>query len=149
MPHNAPKVIPSSALIMLTFTAPDGSDVNIEAAEIIRARRTISGERGGDNEGAQTRVDWEITQLVKETIDLVGPLIKGELPSFTCLTTKDGSKIWFDAQKAVGPLPIMPSQRQDGIRSSIRIMGYRQFVTESPKEVHDVLEQAGGTPVGA
>ena len=114
MPHNAPKVIPSSALIMLTFTAPDGSAANIVAAEIFRARRTISGERSGDNEGARTRVDWEITQLVKETIDLVGPLIKGELPSFTCLTTKDGSKIWFDAQRPLGRFRLCPASDRMG-----------------------------------
>ena len=50
----------------------------------VRARRAISGERGGDNKNAQTRVDWEEAQLVTEPIDEVAALVKAELPSFTC-----------------------------------------------------------------
>jgi hypothetical protein len=34
---------------MLTLTAPDGSAVRIDAMRVVRARRTISGERGGEN----------------------------------------------------------------------------------------------------
>ncbi|WP_050385881.1 hypothetical protein [Bradyrhizobium pachyrhizi] len=132
---------------MVTLTATDGSRVDIDAAEVVRARRTISGERGGDNGNAQTRVDWSITQLVLETIDEVAPVIKAALPSFTCLTTTDGSKIWFDALKASGPLPITTGQKQNGVNSSIKIMGYRQYVTETPQEVRTVIQQAGGTPV--
>ena len=131
---------------MLTLIAPDGSAVRIDAVRIVRARRTISGERGGENKNAQTRVDWEEVQLVTEPIDEVVALVKADLPSFTCLTTSDGSKIWFDAMRAVGPLAITPSQRQGGAKSSIRIMGYRQFVTETPSEVHDVIVEAGGSP---
>jgi hypothetical protein len=132
---------------MLTLTAPDGSAVRIDAARVVRARRTVSGESGGDNGNAQTRVDWEIAQLVLEPIEQVASLVKAELSSFTSLTTIDGSKIWFDARKATGPLPITPSQGKGGAKSSIKLMGYRQFVTETPTEVHDVIETAGGNPV--
>lgn len=92
-------------------------------------------------------MDWEITQLVTEPIDIAAAAIKAELSSFTCLTTSDGSKIWFDAKKATGPLPISPSQKQGGVRSSIKIMGYRQYVAETPTEVRTVISNAGGTPV--
>lgn len=132
---------------MIKLTAPDGSTVKIDAASVVRARRTISGERGGDNGNAQTRVDWAIMQLVVEPIEKVAAIIQADLASFTNLTTTDGSKIWFDAKKAAGPIPITPSQRQGGVKSSIKIMGYRQFVTETPSKVHDVIEAAGGTPV--
>ncbi|WP_316176323.1 hypothetical protein [Bradyrhizobium sp. SZCCHNRI1073] len=131
---------------MVTLTAPDGSRVEINAADVIRARRTVSGERDDENGNAQTRIDWAITQLVVERIDEVAPVIKQALPSFTCLTTTDGSKIWFDALKVSGPLPVTPSQKQNGVRSSIRLMGYRQYVTETPEEVRAVLRQAGGPP---
>lgn len=132
---------------MVTLTAPDGTGVNIDAAEVIRARRTVSGERGGDNGNARTRIDWAITQLVPEPIEEVAPAIKAALPSFTCLTTTDGSKIWFDALKVSGPLPITAGQKQNSVRSSIKIMGYRQFVTETPQEVRTVIQEAGSTPV--
>jgi hypothetical protein len=95
---------------MLTLTAPDGSAVRIDAVRIVRARRTISGERGGENKNAQTRVDWEEVQLVTEPIDEVAALVKADLPSFSCLTTSDGSKIWFDAMRAVGPLLSPPAK---------------------------------------
>jgi hypothetical protein len=132
---------------MITLTAPDGTAVSIDAELVVRARRTISGERGGEGGDAQTRVDWEITQLVTEPIDTAAALIKAELSSFTSLTTSDGSKIWFDAKKATGPLPVTSSQKQGGVKSSIKIMGYRQYVTETPPEVRTVIANAGGTPV--
>ena len=132
---------------MLTLTAPDGSTVRIDAARVVRARRTVSGGRGRENGKAQTRLDWEIMQLALEPIEQVASLVKAELSSFTCLTTSDGSKIWFDAKKAAGPLPITPSQGKGGVKSSIKIMGYRQYVTETPTQVHDVIKQAGGIPV--
>jgi hypothetical protein len=69
---------------MLTLTASDSSAVRIDAMHFVRARRAISGERGGDNKNAQTRVDWEEAQLVTEPIDEVAALVKAELPSFTC-----------------------------------------------------------------
>src|SRR4051794_17691670 len=70
---------------MITLTAPDGSSVRVDAAHVVRARRTISGERSGEDETAQTRVDWEIT--LQEPIEEAAFLIKAELSSFTCLTT--------------------------------------------------------------
>ena len=132
---------------MLTFTAPDGSLVTVDGARVVRARRTVAGEHSGENEDARTRIDWAIMSLVKEPIDEVATLVGGELPSFTALTGRDGSKIWFNAKKAVGPLPLTPHQEEGGVRSSIRIMNYRQYVTETPDEVRAVIRAAGGNPV--
>ncbi|WP_161855542.1 hypothetical protein [Bradyrhizobium sp. CCBAU 051011] len=86
-------------------------------------------------------------QLVLEPIDRVASLVKTGLSPFTSLTTMDGSKIWFDALGAVGPLPITAGQRKSGGKSSIKIMGYRQYVTETPAEVRQVISDAGGSPV--
>jgi len=132
---------------MITLTAPDGSQVSIDAKLVLRARRTISGENSDENEGAQTRIDWAIMSLVRESISQASALIKVDLPSFTALTGRDGSEIWFNAKLAVGPLPITPSQRTGGIKSSIKIMGYRQFVSEAPEQVRAVIRAAGGTPL--
>ncbi len=128
---------------MITLTAPDGSSVKIDGKRVVRARRTISGE----SSNASTRVDWVMMNLVQEPIDKVAPLICKELDSFTSLTSRDGSKIWFDAKQAVGPLPLTPSQRDGVVKSSIKLMGYRQFVTESPAEVRSVLKKAHGDPL--
>jgi hypothetical protein len=82
--------------------------------------------------------------LVKESIEEVAARVQTELPSFTALTTKDGSRIWFDARQAVGPLPITAGQRKRGANSSIKIMGYRQYVTETAEQVRAALTAAGG-----
>jgi hypothetical protein len=128
---------------MITLTAPDGSRVKIDGKRVLRARRTISGE----SSNASTRVDWVIMNLVQEPIDKVAPLIRKELKSFTSLTSRDGSKIWFDATKAVGPLPLTPSQNDGVVKSSIKLMGYRQFVTETPEQVRSILKKADGDPL--
>jgi hypothetical protein len=130
---------------MINLTAPDGSPVVLDGRLVVRARRTIAGE---DNSGrAKTRIDWVTMQLVRETIDQVAPLVRGELASFTALTAPDGSKIWFNAKQAIGPLPITPGQPPANARSSIRLLNARQFVTETPQQVRDVLTAAGGTPL--
>jgi hypothetical protein len=132
---------------LITLTAPDDSQVTIDGRLVARARRTVSGEHGGENGDAKTRVDWAIMSLVKEPLDDVAARVKTELPSFTAITSRDGSRIWFNAKAAVGPLPITASQRTGGVKSSIKIMNYRQYVTETPAEVRQVLADAGGTPL--
>jgi hypothetical protein len=128
---------------MISLTAPDGSRVKIDGKRVLRARRTISGE----SSNASTRIDWAIMNLVQEPIDEVAALIGKELDSFTSLTSRDGSKIWFDGTKVVGPLPLTPSQADGAVKSSIKLMGYRQFVTETPERVRSVLKKAGGDPL--
>jgi hypothetical protein len=128
---------------MIKLTAPDGSAVKIQGKRVVRARRTVSGE----SSNASTRIDWAIMSLVQEPIDRVAPLIRKELESFTSLTTRDGSKIWFDAKQALGPLPLTPSQSDGVVRSSIKLMSYRQYVTETPRQVRGVLKKAGGDPI--
>jgi hypothetical protein len=128
---------------MISFTAPDGSKVKIDAKRVVRARRTVSGE----SSNAETRIDWAIMNLVQEPIDDVARQIRKELESFTSLTSRDGSKIWFDATQAVGPLALTPSQSDGVVKSSIKLMGYRQFVTEDAAQVRAVLTKAGGSPL--
>jgi len=125
------------------FTAPDGSKVAIDGKLVVRIRPTVSGE----NAGARTRIDWAIMSLVKEPVEQVVPLVETELPSLAGLTALEGKKFWFNAKQAVGPLPITTSQNQSGFRSSIKIMGYRQYVIETPDEVRAVIGAAGGTPL--
>src|SRR5215471_6378627 len=132
---------------MINLTAPDGSAITINPKLVVRARRTVYGESGAENPEANTRVDWAETSYVQEPIDRVAELVHGELASFTALTGRDGTRIWFNALQAVGPLALTPSQKVDGINSAIKIMGYRQYVTESPNEVRAVIRAAGGTPL--
>jgi hypothetical protein len=85
--------------------------------------------------------------LVEELIDNVVSLVQAKLKSLTALGTLDGRKIWFDVRQAVGPHPVNPSQTSNGFSSSIKLMGYRQYVTVAPDEVRSVIKAAGGEPV--
>lgn len=128
---------------MLEFTAPDGSTVRIDPAHVVRARRTLSIE--GDRSGS--RIDWVTMQLVSEPINNVAPAIRAQLESFTHLTARDGSSIWFDAKKVKGPVALTPRQLDGAVQSAIILMRYRQYVTESPAEVRRVITKAGGKPL--
>jgi hypothetical protein len=129
---------------MLTFTALDGNPVNIREDLVVRARRAIHGE--SIQLGAQTRIDWAVMQLVREPIQQVAAAIHAAIgDDFTHVTSKDKSEIWFAGPEATGPLPLVPSQAVGGVRSAIKLMGYRQYVTETPDEVRAILTAAHGT----
>lgn len=128
---------------MPTFTRPDGAPVQISAAHVIRARRTISGE---DPVGG-TRIDWAEAQIVREDIDVVGAAVKAENKHFTFITTRDGSKVWFDAKKVAGPLEPPPSQIAHGYLSSMKLMGYRQYARQTMQELADIIKAADGEPL--
>jgi len=133
---------------MAAFTRPDGLKVQIKATDVIRARRVIYGET--KNKDVKSRIDWGQMQLVMEPIEEVSSRIKTELEAakkhvFMCLHSRDGTPIWFNATKAVGPMPLIP-MRQDGVvHSAIKLMGYRQYVTETPEQVRKLLKEYGGT----
>lgn len=128
---------------MIELTNPDGTQLTIDGSLVVRARRTISGE--ADDGEANTRIDWVVTNYVKETIDEVAPLIAGELDSLISFTSRDGSKIWIDGSKAAGPLPLTDSQQDGVVHSCFKLQGIRQFVIETPDEVRAAIGAAGGT----
>jgi hypothetical protein len=127
--------------LMAKFTAPDGSQVVVDEARVIRIRQTVAGEEG------KTRIDWTMLSLVKEPLDEVVPIISAKLGSLTALTGLADKKVWFDAKPAVGPLPITDGQRSSGFNSSFKIMNYLQYVVETPDQVRAVIKAAGGAPV--
>jgi hypothetical protein len=128
---------------MIKLTAPDGSKVTIDGQLVLRARRTVHGEQRED--GAQTRLDWVDMQLVKEGLETVVPAIKAELSTFAPVTSRDGSKIWINAKEATGPFPLTSSQDDGVVKSALKVMNYRQFVTETPGEIRALLKENGGT----
>ena len=132
---------------MISLTSQDGSTITIDPSLVVRARRAVEGEFGEDTPDVKTRIDWALTSYVREPIDRVASLIRAELASFTFLTSRDGSKIWFDARQAVGPLPVTPTQAADGTKSLVKVRDFREFVIESPDDVRSVIRAGGGTPL--
>jgi hypothetical protein len=128
--------------MVFRITSPEGILTDVDGRLVVRARRAISGEQL--SEGARTRIDWHQMNLAQEPLDHVVAAVRAELATFVAVTSSDGSKIWINAAKATGPVPLTPSQMQGGVRSSLKIMGYRQFVTETPDEIRAIITAANG-----
>ena len=125
---------------MRSFTTPDRRLISLVPAHIIRARSVIYGE----SPNGKTRIDWSGGfQFVMEPIEQVGPDIAAQMPSFVQFTSPSGTKSWFNAAKAIGPLPVYSIGGM--IQSSFKIMGYTQFVQEDEETVRKIIREAGGT----
>lgn len=125
----------------LVFTAPNDTRVEIDGLEVIRIRRSLYGE----NPEAATRIDWGVMNLVKEPAEQVVREVSGVLPSLTSLTGGKDAKLWFDAKKVKGPFPVPENMKAHGYKSSIKLMGYRQYVFEDHETVRAVLTSARAT----
>lgn len=132
---------------MIRLTALDGQGIVIDAARIIRIRRTLAGESTAENRGALTRVDWVETSLVREPLDQVVALVKAELPSLAVVTAPDGTKIWFDALRVIGPVALAPKDMIGGARSTIELGGHIQRLFETADQVRAIVRDAGGQPL--
>jgi hypothetical protein len=127
---------------VIVLTCPDGSKISVDGTRVVRARRSVAGE------SANTRLDWVVTSYVMEPIDEVAGLIQAEQgQSFTCLTSRDGSKIWFNGRNAIGPIALPPGQLDGVVKSSIRVMNQVIRVCEDEGQVRQVIASAGGEPL--
>lgn len=132
---------------MIRLTALDGQEIVIETGRIVRIRRTLAGESVAENRGAHTRIDWVETSLVCEPLDHVVALVKAELPSLAAVTAPDGTRIWFDALRVVGPVALAPKDMVGGARSTIELGGHTQRLFETADQVRAIIRDAGGQPL--
>lgn len=126
---------------MISLTLSDGSPVQLLARRVARIRRALPGD--GDPL-AKTRIDCVDLLLVIELPDYVAAVVGEKLPTLAELALPDGSPVWFDAEKASGPLPLDSRHQADGILSSLDISGKRQFVGNSHEDVAEAISTAGG-----
>jgi len=132
---------------MIMLTGLDGLAIAIDAARIVRIRRTLADESTAGNRGAQTRIDWETMSLVREPLDQVIALVRPAVPSLTVATAPDGTRIWFDALRVVGPVALAPKDMVGGARSTIELGGYTQRLFETAERVRAIIRDAGGQPL--
>lgn len=126
---------------MIRLTTPGGAPVTIDGRHVVRARRRIHGEPPE----AGTRIDKGEALFVREPIGTVAPLVQAEQPkTFVSVTSRDGSKIWFDGSKARGPVTLAAHHLDGVVRSALVLMNYRQYVTETPEQVRAIIAGAGG-----
>ena len=127
---------------MLTLTAKDGSKVTVDPRLVKRVRRTVAGE--DDSGMAKTRIDWVQMQLVREDAGVVAEAVRATLTTFTSLTSRDSSRIWFDGRLAEGPFSLNSIDNDGVVRSAVRLMNQKLLVTESPDQVRVILAASGG-----
>ncbi|GAU85694.1 hypothetical protein [Bosea sp. BIWAKO-01] len=127
---------------MISLTLSDGSPVQLLPRRVARIRRAVPGD--GDPQ-AKTRIDCVDVLLVVELPDYVAAVVGEKLPTLAELALPDGSPVWFDAEKASGPLPLESRHQADGVASSLHISGKRQFVGSSHEDVAEVISSAGGS----
>jgi len=128
---------------MLEFTSTSGVSIELDPALVIRIRRALTSE----DRDANCRIDWGIMYLVTESVEDVVAAVRPELPSLVALTGGADTTIWVDARKVAGPFPPVPSRERYGYRSSIKLLGYRQYLRESMDETRAIL--AAGRAAGA
>ena len=126
---------------MIVLTWPGGQKVEISGKTVMRIRavhRDIDGPNG------RSRVDWVQTDLFEEEPELIADKVKGELSTLVSLTMPGGKEVWFNGAKATGPIYVVPTNRGNGVGSALKIGQLTQYVRESPEEVSQAIESAGG-----
>lgn len=130
---------------MFNLTLFSGQNVAVDGKKVVRLR---PGLLHYDPPGTNSQVNWSTTSNVRDTTASVASLVQAEQgPSFTSLHSPEFGEVWFDAKKATGPLYVAPVDRWKGVQSSLEVGGKRQYVTETPQEVYNLIQHCGGTTV--
>ena len=128
---------------MATFHAPDGQQIGIAGAAVIRLRATYPNESTANS---QTRIDWAQLSFVTENLKASADAVKPELASLREGSLPTGKPLWFNAKQATGPIRFVAATAP-GTRSAMMLAGKRQFLSNTPEELYGVIKEAGGTPV--
>ena len=146
--------VPALMQAEITLTTASGAPFPFSALSVIRIRTTFPHDP--KPQGA-TLIDFTRQSIqVKEDPEKVAGLVKAHLSSlaqFIMSRPNDdfepwqGSKpVWVNAKAVKGPIIVVPTNRTNGIRSSIQAAGKMIYVTETPEEVAEIIGAAGGTP---
>ena len=126
---------------MPTFTRPDGSTIEVAAASIVRARPTLSNEIV-DRPGQFGTALFKPKQLVLEPIDVVGPALKQDIPSFAVLHAPNSASVWFEAIKAKDAEPPRITETSENTNAVVVMGGVRQRVSETVAEAQAIIDAA-------
>ncbi|MGC3939521.1 hypothetical protein ACOTTU_17085 [Roseobacter sp. EG26] len=126
---------------MPTFTRPDGSTIDVDASEIARARPTIPREIFGKPDHIGTAL-FKPKQLVLEAIEVVGPALMVEVPSFAELHAPNNASIWFEATKARDAEAPRASETSPNTNAVVVMGGVRQRVSETVAQAQAVIDNA-------
>lgn len=128
---------------MIKLTADDGASFEIEAANVVRIRRTVAGEANV----AKTRIDWVTIKFAREDPSSVANMVRAENPKLAELPGPDGSPIWFNGPLAKGPVWFDSGRASPKTRSAFELASKVQYVSASAEEVLLAMKNFGGTPL--
>jgi hypothetical protein len=132
-------------MAVIKLTGETGAITEIETAVFLRMRAILNSERQLHN--ANTRIDHAFISYVKEQPEAVAALIAAtpeQRRTLASLTMLNGQPLWFNGEKAQGPLPIPDSVRQSGARSGVKIGQKVQYVLNTHQEVAEVIGATEG-----
>lgn len=133
---------------MISLTRPNGVKVEVYEAGVLRIRKSmLYADQTLPHDPAalgKTRVDADQMILVQEEPGLVAAMVLPGLSTLVQFTMPDGSPIWINAKKAVGPVFVASTNLTNGVRSALTLASQYQFLANTPEEVHERILRAGG-----
>ncbi|MES0071826.1 hypothetical protein [Mesorhizobium sp. M0058] len=125
---------------MISATLPNKQTIEIDGKKVVRIRDTTFN----DGTKANTLVDWSMRSLVMEDSASIAALVKADLPKLAQLHLPGGKPVWFNGEKASGPIFVPSTDLGDGCNSGFEMGNTRILVHESPEDVAKVIKEAGG-----
>ncbi|HEX4297006.1 MAG TPA: hypothetical protein VHZ56_03215, partial [Devosia sp.] len=144
LPASAPAE-DASAGPVITLRRANGTAFPVDATHIERIRAWAPGD---ELPAGTTRVDWLALDYATEDLGTVVKAVLSIVPSFKSLRSPIGGAVWFDARRAIGPLPVLDKQVDpQKVRSVVRIGTHLQYLASTPDEVVACIRSAGGYPL--
>ena len=128
---------------MVTVNLAGGGTMDIPADEVVRIRRTGPVETPHGN----TRIDWSIVSYVMDEASDVASAVAAEMntPSnLGQLNTPGLGPLWFFGPASKGPIHLPQQWLTNGIKSMLIIANMKQYVSDEPGVVAQVVHDAGG-----
>lgn len=126
---------------MPSFTAPNGSAVDITGPNVVRIRDAYPEESTETN--AKCRLNHPGVQFVTEASRAVVPAVKSENTHIGQLTLPNDKPVWFNGTVSRGPVRLV-SGHPPKAQSALYVTDKIQYVTETPEAVRAAVAAAGG-----
>jgi hypothetical protein len=125
---------------MIDLTWTNGQKIQIDGKDVLRIRKTYPNlEAAG-----KSLVTWLQSDIFEEEPSWIASKTSAELATLTTVNAPDGSPIWFNGAKSMGPIYVVPANRMGGIASSLAIGNNIQYVANTPEEVAAIVKASGG-----
>lgn len=128
---------------MITLTIPGKPPIQVDERLIVRIRASLPSDPPPVGHSQVTTAQtFQIDEPPEEVASAVGQAVR----SLARLTLLNNSSVWINMAKASGPIRISAQDRSEGYKSAVTINHITQRVIQTPQEISDLINAAGGTP---